>query len=133
MTVVQKKLASGINHLARDQRGLGLVEALVALAILGTSVVAFVVALSTGTIAIGEQDKEVVAQGLAQTQLEFTKSCVFSPGAITYPAVDAPSGYAIDVGVNSVPGAGPDIQKITVSVLRDGQNVLTVQDYKVNR
>jgi Tfp pilus assembly protein PilV len=133
MTGKLKKPASGIGCLARDQRGLGLVEALVALAILGTSVVAFAVALSTGTIAIGEQDKEVVAQALAQTQLEFTKSCDFSPGASTYPMVAVPSGYTVNVGVVPVPGAGPDIQKITVSVLRDGQNVLTVQDYKVNR
>ncbi len=131
--MILKKTASVVNRLARGQRGLGLVEALVALAILGTSVVAFAVALSTGTIAIGEQDEEVVAQGLAQTQLEFIKSCDFSPGAITYPVVAASSGYVVNVGVTPVPGAGPDIQKITVSVLRDGENVLAVQDYKANR
>ena len=49
-------------------------ETLVAVAILGTSVVAFVVALSAGSIAVGEQDEIAVAQGLAQTQLEYTKS-----------------------------------------------------------
>lgn len=133
MTEVLKKLGSGVKWLSRDEMGLGLVEALIALAILSTSVIAFASALSTGTLAVGEQDKEVVAQGLAQTQLEYTKSCIFSPGAVTYPAVSAPSGYAVNVNVSPVPGAGLDIQKITVSVLRDGQNVLTVQDYKVNR
>jgi Tfp pilus assembly protein PilV len=133
MTGTLKRLGSGIRRLVRDQRGLGLVEALVAVAILGTSVVAFVVALSTGMIAIGEQDEQVVAQGLAQTQLEYTKSYAYNPGASTYPVVAAPPGYMVNVGVGPVPDAGPDIQKITVTVLRGGQNVLTLQDYKVNR
>ena len=117
----------------QGQRGLGLVDTLVAVAILGTSVVAFVVALSAGSIAVGEQGEEVVAQGLAQTQLEYTKSYAFDAGAITYPAVDAPGGYTVSVGVSAVPNTDTDIQKIIVTIIRDGENVLTVEGYKVNR
>lgn len=115
------------------QRGLGLVETLVAVAILGTSVVAFAVALSAGSIAVGEQNEEVVAQRLAQAQLEYTKSYTYDAGATTYPAVDAPEGYTVSVGVSSVPDTDADIQKITVTILRGGENVLMVEDYKVNR
>ena len=130
------KVRSGlarIKNRAQGQRGLGLVETLVAVAILGTSVVAFVVALSAGSIAIGQQDEEVVAQGLAQAQQEYTKSYAYDAGASTYPAVAAPEGYTISVGVSSVPNTDADIQKITVTVLRNGENVLTIEDYKVNR
>ena len=130
------KVRSGlarIKNRAQGQRGLGLVETLVAAAILGTSVVAFVVALSAGSIAIGQQDEEVVAQRLAQAQLEYTKSYAYNAGASTYPAVAAPEGYTISVGVSSVPNTDADIQKITVTVLRNGENVLTIEDYKVNR
>jgi len=35
--------------------------------------------------------------------------------------------------VASLPGTDADIQKVTVTVLRDGAGVLTVSDYKVNR
>ena len=108
-------------------------ETLVAVAILGTSVVAFVVALSAGSIAVGEQDEEVVAQGLVQTQLEYTKSYTYDSGATTYPAVDAPEGYAIAVSVASVPDTDTDIQKITVTISRNSENLITVEDYKVNR
>jgi len=69
----------------RGQRGIGLVETLVAVAVLGTAVVAFAVALSAGSIAVGDHDGEAVAQGLAQSQLEYTKSYAYSPGATTYP------------------------------------------------
>jgi type II secretory pathway pseudopilin PulG len=131
--VIIKRLGSFSKHLAFGQRGLGLVEALVAVAILSTSVVAFVVALSTGTIAVGEQDDELVAQSLAQTQLEYTKSYAFNPGAQTYPLVTSPSDYSVGVDVDPVPGAGTDIQKITITVDRGGRNIITVQDYKVNR
>lgn len=118
---------------AREQGGLGLVETLVAVAILGTAVVAFVTALSAGTIAVGEHDEAAVAQGLARTQLEDTKSHPYERGAATYAAVDAPDGYTVAVGVASVPGADADIQKITVTISRGGENILTVADYKVNR
>jgi type II secretory pathway pseudopilin PulG len=115
------------------QRGLGLVETLMAVAILGTAVVAFVTALSAGSIAVGENDTETVAQGLAQSQLEYTKSYAFDSGATTYPAVAVPEGYGISVGVSSVPGTDSDIQKITVTVTHESETVLEVEDYKVNR
>jgi type II secretory pathway pseudopilin PulG len=118
---------------AQDQTGLGLVETLVAIAILGTSVVAFVVALAAGSIAVAEQDEAVVAQSLVQTQLEYIKSCTYNPEATTYPTVDAPEGYTISVGVTSIPDTDADIQKITVTVSRESATIITVADYKVNR
>jgi Tfp pilus assembly protein PilV len=119
--------------LAQGQKGLGLVETLVAVAILGTSVVAFVVALSAGSIAVGEQDKETTAQRLAQTQVEHTKNYPYNPGASTYPALAAPTGYTVSVGVSSIPGTDTNIQKITVTIRRDDLNIFMVSDYKVNR
>ncbi len=54
----------------RSQMGISLVETLAAVAILGTSVVAFVVSLSAGSLTANELNKETVAQSLAQTQME---------------------------------------------------------------
>ena len=117
----------------QDQRGLGLVETLVAVAILGTSVVAFVAALSAGSIAVGEQDEKFVVQSLAQTQLEYTKSYPYNPEAATYPTVDTPEDYIISVNVTSIPDTDADIQKITITISRNSENIMTVEDYKVNR
>lgn len=116
----------------QDQRGLALPESIVAVAIVGVTVVAFVSALSAGSIAVREGGQEVVAQRLARTQLECIKG---GPYDTTYSKVDEPEGYTISVGVDSIPEAEGDtgIQKITVTILRDGDSIMTVEDYKVNR
>jgi hypothetical protein len=86
-----------------------------------------------GRDAVGDQDEEVVAQGLAQTQLEYTKSYPYDPEATTYPTVDTPEGYVISIDVASIPDTDADIQKITVTISRDSEDLITVEDYKVNR
>jgi type II secretory pathway pseudopilin PulG len=115
------------------QRGISLAEAVVALAILGIAGVSFSIALSTGSIAVKENEAGVIAQNLARSQLEYTKSLSYNPGAITYPKVAVPVNYTLSVAVSSLAGADTDIQKVTVTVSRGGQNLLTVADYKVNR
>ena len=118
-----------------NERGFGLVETLAAVAILGVAVVAFVGGLSSGTIAVREGNQELVAQSLAQTQLEYVKDYSYEPAATTYPTVDTPEGegYSICVEVGSIPDTDTDIQKIMVTISRDEEDILTVEDYKVNR
>ena len=130
----------------RDQRGVGLVESLVAVAILGITVVAFIMALSSGAVAVREGNQQVVAQSLVRTQMEYTKSYPYDSEATTYPYVytydgtynpnpiTLPEGYTISVGVFSIPEADgdTDIQKIRVTISL-GDDILTVEDYKVNR
>ena len=117
----------------QDQRGVGMVETIIAVAILGTAVVAFVSALSAGSIAVRWGDEQAVANRLVRTQLEYTKSLPYDAGATTYTAVDTPEGYTISVQVSSIPGTDEDIQKVTVSVIREAEAILTIEDYKVNR
>ena len=117
----------------QSQRGFGLVETLVAVAVLGSAVVSFVVSLSAGSLAVNEQDKETLAQTLAQTQIEYTKNYAYNPAAATYPTVATPSGYTITVIVSSVAGTDVNMQKIIVTILKAGSSILQVSDYKVNR
>ncbi len=119
--------------LHRDEKGVALVESLVAVAILGTTVVTLIISLATGSIAIRETDEEVVVQSLARTQLEYIKGYTYDPNATTYPTVSTPSGYTISVSVSSTPDADPDIQKVTANISREGNLILTIEDYKVNR
>ena len=119
--------------LHRDEKGIALVESLVAVAILGTTVVTLIISLATGSIAIRETDEEVVVQSLARTQLEYIKGYTYDPNATTYPTVSTPPGYTISVGVSPTPDADPDIQKVTANISREGNLILTIEDYKVNR
>jgi Tfp pilus assembly protein PilV len=117
----------------KGQLGLGLAETLVAVAILGTAVVTFIAAISAGSIAVGAQDEATQIQNLARSQMEYTKSYAYIPGASSYPTLATPSDYSLAVTVSPVPGADTNIQKITVNVSREGQLKLSVTDYKVNR
>jgi hypothetical protein len=129
----RNKKGHGGKWFLRGEGGLALVEALVAIAILGGGVLTMVLAMSGGALAVRENDCEVVAQGLARTQLEYIKSCPYDPEAASYPAVAAPPGYGITVTVTSVPGAGDGIQKVAADITLDGDVIMTVADYKVDR
>jgi type II secretory pathway pseudopilin PulG len=128
-----KQMKRKIKCRLRGQSGIGLVETLVAVAILGTAVVAFATALSAGSIAVGEHDSEAIAQGLAQSQIEYTKSYAYDPDATTYPLLAVPEGYSLSVNVSAVPDTDTDIQKITVTVNSGDDEIIKVEDYKVNR
>ena len=131
----------------QDETGIGLVETLAAVAILGIAATSFVLSLSTGAIAVREDDQIVAAQSLAHTQLEYVKNYPYDPEATTYPYVytydedynpnpiTLPEGYSMSAVVSSITQAGgdPDIQKITVTVSKDGVELLAVEDYKVRR
>lgn len=114
------------------ENGLGLAEAVVAVAVLGAAVVAFVAALSAGSLAAAEQKTEAVAQSLVRSQMEYTQSSPYNPAA-TYPALAMPAGYSLSLAVGAVPGADSNIQKITVTISKEGQELLSLADYKVNR
>jgi uncharacterized 2Fe-2S/4Fe-4S cluster protein (DUF4445 family) len=65
--------------------------------------------------------------------MEYIKDLAYNPSATTYPAISAPDGYEISIGVTAVPGTNTDIQKVTANFSREGTVHMTVTDYKVNR
>ena len=119
--------------LLQDEKGLTLVELLVALAIVGTTLIAFALALSTGSLAVRESDEEVTVQSLARTQLEYTKAYPYNSAATTYPTVNTTDNFSISVGVTAIPATDSNIQKVTANVSQNGLVLLTIEGYKVNR
>jgi len=141
------------------EQGLTMIEVLVAVALLATLGVAFISALTTSTNATTLVEKKVDVDQLARTQLEYIKGLPYLPvwdgtgdepdvyyketpadiyqdietaGLITLPA-----NYTIVVSdpvtVDGEDGPDPDIQKITVTIQKDGADLLEVEGYKVNR
>jgi Tfp pilus assembly protein PilV len=117
------------------EEGLGLVEVLVAVAIVGMTLVALLAAISTGSIGVTTTDSEVTAANLARSQLEYTRSQPYAEVPTEYATVTPPAGYTVSVQAASIPEPVTDanIQKITVIVARDGKTLATVEDYKVKR
>jgi prepilin-type N-terminal cleavage/methylation domain-containing protein len=130
-----------------SERGVSLVEVLVAVAIMAIVLSAFLAALSTGTLSVGVVRERVTAENLARAQLECIKGHPYVTGAIstsytTLCPVTAPSAYDIEVDIsywdsltNGFTSVGPDdgMQWITVTILCNGELAFTMEEYKVNR
>lgn len=116
------------------QAGFGLVESLVAVAILGTTVFMLLGSLSTGSISVGILQERTTAENLARSQLEYTMSLPYLPAPYSYQIVDyVPSGYSVTAESSAVSGRDINIQKITVTVYREGKRLYSIEGFKVNR
>jgi type II secretory pathway pseudopilin PulG len=120
------------------------VEELVALAVIVVGVAVILSTISTASVGVREVDEHVFAEDLARSQAERIQDAAYSanPTAVPYPTVSPPAGYAVSLGVEywTAPN-GPftstvrndGLQRITISVTHNGQSVLSVAHYKVNR
>ena len=126
-------LAGLVRAVAGGQKGAGLVEVLVAVAVLGVTLVVFLAAIATGSVGVATTEERVTGENLARSQLEYTKSQTYLTAPASYATVTPPTGYAVSAEATSIAGADSFIQKITVTITRDGETVVTVEDFKVDR
>ena len=141
----------------KDEKGVGLIEVLIALAILGLVAVAFLSGLTTASRALIIADERTTAESLAKSQMEYVKQQPYEFAAddsqVEYePISGIPAGYTICsisragttassthpgyfISVDADPLHDPDdgIQKITVVVKHGDKEVITLEGYKVNR
>ena len=122
-----------MNAVRRSERGFGLVETLVAVAIAGSALAMFLSGMSSGTIVTSQADRLSTAHELARSQIESTKAAAYNPPPYTYTSISAPSGYAVTSMAGAIAGANSDIEQVTVTVTKNSVTVYSLQDYKVNR
>ena len=118
--------------------GFTLVETVVALAILGLVGGAFLHGMAVSNKVVMVSQERVAAESLAKSQVEDTKARPYVGEATSYPEISMPgdlAGQGYDIDIDADPLHTPDdgVQKITVTVSRDGDALLTVVDYKVDR
>jgi len=117
-----------------DERGFSLAESLVAVAILAVALVVFLTALSTGVRGVATVNERVIAENVARSQLEYTKSQEYLKVVpASYDTVTPPAGFTVSAEASPIPDLSDDIQKITITVYHNGEVLLVVEDYKVNR
>jgi type II secretory pathway pseudopilin PulG len=119
------------------ESGIGLIETLVVLAVLGTVAVVFLTGMMITSRAAFVTDETATAENLAQSQMEWVQNASYTSNA-SYSAAPIPGGkdYAdYSANITAQPLHTPDdgIQKITVQVSRSSGEVLTLEAYKVNR
>ena len=137
-----------------SSRGLSLIEVLIAVALMGIIAIAVLSALSTASAALIVADERATAESLARSQLEYVKNQPYidysEAGHQDYDwicdVIDCPEGYTAEVVAEPIdPETGQPhpynegegrfeqddgIQKITVTVSRDGDEVITLEGYK---
>ncbi len=118
-------------RLFRGQRGFSLLEALVAVLILGVIGVVFLSGLFTTSKSTDLYEQRVTALSLAQSQMEriksanYTSSCNYSAFAIV-----PPPGYEITTSITeNVTGK----QDVTVVVSNGGHSLLQLKTIKVKQ
>ncbi len=129
-------------RLVSGQKGTTLIEVLIAIALLGMIAVPFLTALSTSSRALIIADERTTAESLVRSEIEYVKSCDYDYETVSHPSAsyehaDVPSpdypGYTVSVGVEALNDTDDGIQKITVTVERDGEVVLITSTYKVDQ
>lgn len=120
-----------INNLLKGQKGIGLLEVLLAVAILGVIGVGFMQALATTSEGADSHEKRVTASSLAQSQVEYIKSSAYLADG-NYPKLSPlPPPYDIDIDtVEETPGSGR--QEVTVKVYHGEDFVLDMTTLKVD-
>ena len=121
----------------RGQAGISIIETAAALAILGILAVAFLGGLGTSFKAATVINEQAVAENLVSGEIEYIKNCDYQYSATEYPVdpdLDIPPGFVVPPPVVEPVHATDDgVQKVTVTVTRNGKVMLTVHTYKVDR
>ncbi len=148
-------LGKGRLRFLRGQRGLTLIEVLVAAAILAVIGVVLLNALDTNAKATRQLDEKVVATNLATAYFEAIKAMDYAPSLelASYPEpediITIPPQYIVNVDIQFSNDGDPNdgitwvdyniddpqtIQKIAISVSREGgRHILSICTFKTSR
>ena len=117
-----------------DQKGSTLAESLIAISIVAIAIIPFLAAFSTASINIRNVDRQVTAENLARSQMEYTKSLTYLVAPASYATFSPiPSGYSVASNATTISGRDGNIQRITVVVEQQGTVLVTLDDFKLNR
>lgn len=132
---------AGFRSTLNSEQGLNLIEVLVALGILATVAVTFLLGMSTSSKAVVTNKAQIFAEGLAKSQMESIQRQAYDsvnnpPQYAVLDPAQIPAGYGIQITAARLnpqqPPTGHDegLQKITVNVNNMGRVVFTLEGYK---
>jgi type II secretory pathway pseudopilin PulG len=120
------------------ESGVGLLETLVALALLGIIAASFLGGLATASKAAFTADERATAESLARSQVEYVKGLDYVYDAMEYSPAPIPGGedysnYSVTISAEPLHSPDEGIQKITVTIKHHDKEVFTLESYKVKR
>ncbi len=119
------------------ENGVTLIETLVALALLGIVAVAFLSGLATSLKSSFISNEQALAESLIRTEAEYVKTYPYQYYATEYPVdpgLTIPASWTIPPPVVEPVHATDDgIQKVTVAVEHNGEEIFTLEIRKADR
>ena len=132
-----KPLRLFLNRFHNSQKGISLIETVIAVAILGLVSVTFLSGMATGTKATSIASEQAVAECLIRSEAEYVKRCGYQYYASEYPVdptLTIPEGWTVPApSVVPVHATDDGMQEVTISAQRHGETVLSIIIYKVAR
>ena len=119
-------------------RGLTLIEVLIAIALLGIIVVGSLGALSTTSKARFIRDERQTAKTLAESQMEYVKKLGYASSYAPAPIPIDYDNYSVIIDTDNISSRDGNIQRIRVIVSQQGRPIImaenaTLEGYKVKR
>jgi len=111
------------------ERGLSLLETTIALAVLGVVAIVILSALITGAKASNTAWEQATAESLTRSEIEYIKSLDYQATYDVEPLLSMPVGWEILEPI-SVELVADSLQKIIITIKREGKTVLSVVTYK---
>ncbi len=119
---------------AVDAKAALLVETVIAVTVFVTVITISMVGISTAHKVSARTERQAIAENIARNQMEYVFSLDYVPPPTPYPATTTPAGY--NATIQSAYLADfvddPDIERITVEVTRNGEEVLSLETLRTN-
>lgn len=120
----------------RGQKGMTLIETLIAISILSLVAAAFLTAMSTSARTTFIVQKRATAESLAKSQLEYIKLQEYDTHGSYQRLTGLPPGYDLEIVAQRLNPRGDStvnddgLQKIVITVKYNGNKVLALEGYK---
>lgn len=124
---------SSRSRTSNRQRGVVLVEALVALAIMGSATTATLASLSSGALTTSRTSLRSTADWIATSEANLINEAAYQATPGTYADVTPPTDFAVTNATSPVVGGDAQIQTVTITVSYQGKVLLTTEILKVDR
>ena len=120
-----------LRHRAGGQKGVSLIETLVAIALLGiigTSLMSGMMGIYRATPIANEHD---IGKSLAQSQMEYVLKRDWALSYLPAPVPAIYAGYSVDIDTEHFRDG--NIEKITITIDHNGKEVSVLEAYKTAR
>lgn len=127
---MRKRMKTIISNFDKGERGFLLIEALIALVLIGVLAVTFSSAFGTGSTALMMTDERETAKNLAESQMEYVYNQPFASSYSPAPISSEYTGYSAEITTADITTRDGNIQRITVIITHNGEEVLQLEGDK---